>query len=126
MAIEIEILRARLGEDDANLALALDTLGEIQAERSHLSEAARTLKQSLSIGEKTLDPCNPHLATILNDLAAVYFRDARPIEAARFLHRALAIRERTDPAHAPITRANLSAMAASKLTGSAPTSLTAP
>lgn len=107
---EIEILRERVGEDDANLALAIDMLGEILFDQGHFTEAGRAFKQALHIAEKMLDPWNPHLATILNDLGAVYYRDGRPAEAARLLHRALAIREASDQPHVAITRANLAAI----------------
>jgi len=104
---EIEILRNRLGEEDANVALALDILGEILFDQGRFTESGYAFKQALRIAEKKLDPWNPYLATIFNDLGAVYYRGGRPAEAAKMLRRALAIREASDPAHAAITRANL-------------------
>jgi tetratricopeptide (TPR) repeat protein len=94
---EIEILRSRLGEDDANMALAEDALAEILIDQGRFTEAARTLR----IAERKLDAENPRLATILNDLGVVCHHDGRYKEAARLFHRALEIREN------PVTRANL-------------------
>ena len=94
---EIEILRSQLGEDDANMALAQDALAEILMDQGRFTEASRTLR----LAQGKLDPQNPHLATILNDLGVVCHHDGRYKEAARLFHRALEIRE------SPVTRANL-------------------
>jgi tetratricopeptide (TPR) repeat protein len=86
---EIEILRTRLGEDDANMALALDALAEILIDQGRFTEAGRTLR----IAAGKLDAQNPHLATILNDLGVVCHHDGRSKEAERLFHRSLEIRE---------------------------------
>ncbi len=79
-AIQLRLLtlvRNRLGEEDANIALVLDGLGEIQFEQGRITEARRAFAQALRIGEKTLDAGSPHLATIVNDLAAADQSDRR-------------------------------------------------
>lgn len=86
---EIEILRTRLGEDDANMGLALDALAEILIDQGRFTEAGRTLR----IAAGKLDSRNPHLATLLNDLGVVCYHDGRSKEAARMFHRSLEIRE---------------------------------
>jgi len=90
---EVEILKIRLGEDDANIALALDGIGEIYFEQRRFTAARKSFEDALRIGEKSLEANSPHLAIIFNDLGAVYYRDGRAAEAAKLLRRALAIRE---------------------------------
>jgi tetratricopeptide (TPR) repeat protein len=94
---EIEILRTRLGEDDANMALAQDALAEILMDQGRFTEAGHMLR----IAATKLDSQNPHPATILNDLGVVCHHDGRYKEAARLFRRALDIRENS------VTRANL-------------------
>jgi tetratricopeptide (TPR) repeat protein len=101
---EIDIIKTHLGEDDANMALALDILAEILMDQGRFTDAARTLKQALRIADTKLVPDNPHLATILNDLGVVNYHTGHTKAAAILFHRALAIREM------PAARANLEAI----------------
>jgi len=98
---ELEILKTRLGEENANVAAATDGLGEIYYEQGRFTMARKAFQEALRIGEKSLDARSPQLATILNDLGAVYQHDGRFADASRMLRRSLAIRE------SEITRANL-------------------
>jgi tetratricopeptide (TPR) repeat protein len=98
---EIEILHERLGEEDANMALAQDALAEILIDQGRFMEAGRALRLALRIAERKLDARSPHLASILNDLGAIYYRDGHPADAARLFRQSLAIRETA------VTRANL-------------------
>lgn len=85
---EIAIVRSRLGEENANVALALDGIGEIYFEMNRFTAARQSFQEALRIGEKSLDSSSPHLAVILRDLAAVYSREGRAAKAAEFLRRA--------------------------------------
>src|SRR5580692_11188161 len=58
---QLEILRTRLGEEDGNVAVELDRLGEMYFEQGRFTEAGRMFKEALRIAEKALDPDNPHL-----------------------------------------------------------------
>jgi tetratricopeptide (TPR) repeat protein len=78
----LALVRARLGEEDANVALALDGLGEILFEQGRLTEARRAFEQALRIGEKRLDPASPHLQRIALDLRACVLTEARFSRAA--------------------------------------------
>lgn len=98
---ELEIVKARLGEEDANVALALDGIGEIYFEQGRVTAARKSFEDALRIGQKALDPESPHLATMFNDLGAAYCRDGWTAEAAKLFRRALAIRD------SEVTRANL-------------------
>jgi tetratricopeptide (TPR) repeat protein len=66
----VSLVRARLGEEDANVALALDGLGEILFEQRRFTEARRTFQAALRIGAKGLDPRSPHVQRIALDLEA--------------------------------------------------------
>jgi tetratricopeptide (TPR) repeat protein len=66
----LALVRARLGEEDANVALALDGLGEILFEQGRFTEARRTFEQALRIGQQQLDPRSPHLQRITLDVQA--------------------------------------------------------
>ena len=90
---ELAILKTRLGEQDANIALALDGVGEIYFEQHRFTAARHSFESALRIAEKTLAPESPHLAAILNDLGAAYYQDHRYSQAARLIRRSLAIRE---------------------------------
>jgi tetratricopeptide (TPR) repeat protein len=116
----VTILQQILGAEDANVALALDQLGEIQFDRHRYTAARRHLRLALTTADRTLGPHHPHVATILNDLAAVYHvvNDLAAVyhverhyaEAENFYARALAIREKTLPPDHPciaVIRQNL-------------------
>ena len=72
---ELAILQLRLGEHDANIALALDGIGEIYFEQHRFTLARKAFKAALRVGEDSLDPHSPHLTVIRNDLAAAYRSD---------------------------------------------------
>jgi tetratricopeptide (TPR) repeat protein len=106
----VTILQQILGAEDANVALALDQLGEIQFDQHRYTAARRHLRLALTTADRTLGPHHPHVATILNDLAAVYHFERHYAEAENFYARALAIREKTLPPDHPciaVIRQNL-------------------
>jgi tetratricopeptide (TPR) repeat protein len=101
---QIEILRTRLGEEDGNVAIELDRLGEMYFEQKRFTEAGKMFGQALRIAETALDPHNPHFATILNDLGAAYHRNGRDGDAVKLFRRSLEIRD------SAVTRENLAAL----------------
>jgi len=98
---QIDILRTLLGEEDGNIAIELDRLGEMYFEQGRFTEAGKMFGQALRIAETALDPHSPHFATILNDLGAAQHRNGRDSEAVKLFRRSLEIRE------SAITRQNL-------------------
>jgi len=67
---ELAILQLRLGEHDANIALALDGIGEIYFEQHRFTAARKSFEAALRVAEESLDPDSPHLSVIRNDLIA--------------------------------------------------------
>jgi tetratricopeptide (TPR) repeat protein len=98
---QIEIVRTQLGEEDANIAVEVDRLGEMIFEQGRYSEAARIFAQALLVAENSLDPRDPHLALILNDMAAAEHRNGHDREARKLFHRSLEIND------SAVTRLNL-------------------
>lgn len=96
----LRIIERELGPTDASLAIGLDGLAEIQFARGRFTEARQTLERARTIAESTL-PGSPHLATILNDLGAVYQTERRYADAESALERALAIRQTALGPHHP-------------------------
>ena len=80
------------GWEDTRLADALGNLAVLYATEGHYSEAEPLFKRSLGIWEKTFGPDHPHVATSLENYAAVLRKIGRSKRAAMMEARAKAIR----------------------------------
>jgi len=72
----------------------LNQLGYYLKQRAQYMEAEPLYQRAITIGEMTLGPEHPNLATRLNNLALLYQDQGNYAEAEPLLKRALAIRER--------------------------------
>jgi tetratricopeptide (TPR) repeat protein len=106
----LKLVQVKLGEEDGNAALAWNRLGEIYFAQGRITNARGAFEEALRIGESALDKNSPHLATILHDLGVTRLVEKRYGLAQELLERALAIRDSADPAHAALTRANLTVL----------------
>ena len=78
----------------------LNKLGNYLKQRAQYVEAEPLYERAIAIGEKTLGPEHPDLATWLNNLALLYQTQGKYAEAEPLLKRALAICEqRLGPTH---------------------------
>ena len=99
-------LEARLPADDARLGSRLNNLAELYWATGRYGEAEPLFRRAIAIGEKTLSPEHPDLATGLNNLAALYWATGRYAEAEPLVERALAIREKAlGPEHPDVAAA---------------------
>ncbi len=71
---------------------SLNNLAELYREQGKYAEAEPLYKRSLAIKEKALGPEHPHVATGLENYAALLRKTNREAEAARLEARAKAIR----------------------------------
>jgi tetratricopeptide (TPR) repeat protein len=82
----------------------LNQLAYYLEDRAQYTDAEPLFKRAIAIGEKTLGPENPGLATGLNNLALLYKTQGNYEEAETLLKRALAIYEHKFGTNHPSTR----------------------
>src|SRR5262245_41507964 len=86
-------VKARLGTDHANYAIALGALAIVYEAQGKYADAEAHFKRALAIREAKLGKDHLDVAEILNNLAGVYKRQGRYAEAEAHYKRALAIKE---------------------------------
>lgn len=97
--------RRRLGPWDYEVAVTLNNLGCVCAERGRAGEAIRHLRKALAIKQRKFGTQHVEMAIGLNNLASVLQQAGRAEDARPLLRRALAIfSRRLGPTH-PSTRA---------------------
>jgi tetratricopeptide (TPR) repeat protein/CHAT domain-containing protein len=90
----LSVAETTFGHESANLAAALNRLGEVHDKLGNYAQAEPLLLRSLAIREKTLGAEHPDVAESLHDLADVYWEEGKYAEAEPMYRRALAIREK--------------------------------
>jgi tetratricopeptide (TPR) repeat protein/CHAT domain-containing protein len=91
---EVGLAEAEHGPDSAEMALALDRLGEVSALESDFATAESLLKRALGIQEKQLGPEHPDVSRTLDGLGFVARQQGNYPRAEDLFKRALAIREK--------------------------------
>ena len=74
------------------MALSLNNLALLYKDQGRYAEAEPLYKRALAIWEKALGPEHPHVATILENYAALLRKTERTTEATKMEARAKAIR----------------------------------
>ncbi len=78
------------------MATSLNNLAELYSAQDHYAEAEPFYQRALAIVEKALGPEHPHVATTLENYAALLRETARADEAERMEARAKAIRAKSE------------------------------
>ena len=73
----------------------LNKLGYYLDDRAQYAEAEPLYERAIAIGEKTLGPEHPNLATYMNNLALLYKTQGKYVEAEPLYQRAIVIGEKT-------------------------------
>jgi tetratricopeptide (TPR) repeat protein len=79
---------------DMKLARSLHNLATVYSSESKWPQAEATLKEALTIKEKTLGPANAEVARTLNNLGVIYFNQYEYKQAEACYKRVLAIDEK--------------------------------
>src|SRR5262249_25245025 len=87
----LALAERKFSPDHPNVAILLNTLGELYRIQGRYAEAEPLYKRSLAIYEKTLDPDRPAVATTLNSQALLYQVQGRYAEAEPLYKRSLAL-----------------------------------
>lgn len=96
LAERVVLLRQRtLGQEHAEVALALDQLATIHRRKGDLAKAEPLAQQALVMAEKTFGPNDSNLGLLANDLAVIYFNKRDLIRAEPLFQRARAVWEQT-------------------------------
>ncbi len=88
-------IREQEGNEDAELALALNDLAVVYMDQGRYAEAEPLYKRSLEIYEQSLGKEHPHVAAALNNLAWLYYEQGRYDEAEPLYKRDLEICEKS-------------------------------
>jgi len=91
----LEIREKGLDPGHADVALALNALGELYYYKGDYALAESFFQRALAIREKVLGPDHPEVADLINNLAVLAKEKADYTKAEAFHNRALAIREKT-------------------------------
>jgi tetratricopeptide (TPR) repeat protein len=90
----ISLDEAKYGPDDRFVAVNLQRLADLYADKGRFAEAEPLYRRTVSIREKAFGPEHPETAITLNNLGAMYRLEGRYAEAESLYRRALAIREK--------------------------------
>jgi tetratricopeptide (TPR) repeat protein len=91
----LAIKEKSLGDEHADVAVALNNLAELYRNLGRLSEAEPLFERSLAIKEKSLGDDHAAVATALNNLAILYAAQGRLTEAESLHERSLTIVEKS-------------------------------
>ncbi|MEA2599595.1 MAG: eukaryotic-like serine/threonine-protein kinase [Acidobacteriota bacterium] len=109
----LAIQEKRLGPDDPEVAMTLNSLGIVYGYGGELEKAETFFQRALKIRQAALGPEHPDVAMTLNNLALVRVNQKRYAEGDELFRRVLAIRERVLPPDHPDLAATLESLALS-------------
>jgi serine/threonine-protein kinase len=113
----VATLESTVGDDDPNLANALEALAQARGAQGDNEEAASLLERVVAIREKNLDSMDPVVARALDNLATVYRAQGKYEQAEKVYQRSLRINEKvmgSEDASVAATLNNIAALYAAQ------------